>query len=542
MDWDRKPFSARESMYDMVIENGWILDGSGNPCFRGDMGIQNGKIVQIGLLRGMNAKQKIDAQGRVVAPGFIDIHCHSDAVPFVSPREEGRILQGITTETIGNCGVSLAPIAAATKEMLKKYVGPFCCEAPLAWNWQTMGELLHRLEERKNFTNIASWVGHGTVRIAVLGMENRKPTAGELSQMKKLVLQALEEGAFGLSSGLIYPPGVYSETAEMIELCKEVAEKGGVYTTHMRNEHDLVLEAVEETIEVAEKSRVSTIIAHHKTAGKRNWGKSRQTLKLIEEARGRGMDIVCDAYPYEAGSTFLWAVLPPWAQEGGIGKMLERLRNLQDRKRMKENFVHGLPGWANLVEGSGWDGILVSSCPKNKGLEGRTVQEIADSRHVDPPDALFDILLEEDADVLMVIFGQAEDDVTYILTHPVVMVGSDAIPSAGKPHPRFFGTFPRILGKYVREERRLSLPDAVRKMTSMPAQRLGLADRGMIKVGMWADIVIFDPATIGDAATYADPRQYPTGISYVLVNGQIAVRHGKTTGALGGKVLRKKPS
>jgi N-acyl-D-amino-acid deacylase len=528
-------------MLDVLIENGRILDGCGNPWFRGDIGIQEGRIVQIGALRGKKAKTQIDAQDWIVAPGFIDIHCHCDAVPFVSPREEGRILQGITTETIGNCGVSLAPVESATLGILQKYVAPFCFEAPLEWNWRTLSDFLDRIEKRQSFTNIASWVGHGTVRIAVMGMDNRRPTAKELSQMKQRIRQSMDDGAFGLSSGLIYPPGVYSDAEEMIELCKTVAEKGGVYTTHIRNEYDLVLEAVKEAIEVAEQSGAPTIIAHHKTAGKRNWGKSRQTLQLIAEARERGTDVVCDAYPYEAGSTFLWAVLPPWAQEGGIGKMLERLRSPSDRKRIKENFIRGIPGWPNLVEGSGWEGIMVSSCKRNKGWEGKTIQQIALARQVDPADALLDILWEEEAEVLMVIFGMAEEDVAAILKHPAVMVGSDAIPSVGKPHPRFFGTFPRILGKYVREGQTLELSEAVRKMTSMPAQRLGLPDRGKIQIGMWADIVIFDPQAIGDRATYADPRQYPTGIHYVLVNGQIAVQHGKTTGILAGKVLRKKP-
>lgn len=528
-------------MFDLLIENGMIIDGSGNPWFWADLGIEKGKIARIGSLKGQKTKEKIDARGWTVAPGFIDIHCHSDAVPFFLPREEGRILQGITTETIGNCGVSLAPVWPATKEILQKYTAPFCAETPLPWDWQTQGDFLSRIEGHKLLSNVASWVGHGTIRIAVMGMENRKPTSTELAQMKMLTAQALDEGSFGLSSGLIYPPGVYSDREEMIELCRIVAEKNGIYTTHMRNEYDLVLEAVQEAIEVTEKSGVSTIIAHHKTAGQRNWGKSRHSLRLIEEARSRGVDIVCDAYPYEAGSTFLWAVLPPWAQEGGIGKMLDRLRRPEDRKRIKDNFLHGLPGWANLVEGSGWEGIRVSSCQKNKSLEGKNIKEIALSRQVDPADALFDILLEEDADVLMVIFGMAEDDVQYILRHPAVMVGSDAIPSTGKPHPRFFGTFPRILGKYVREEKILTLPEAVRKMTSMPAQRLGIRNRGMILEGMWADLVIFDPLTVGDKATYTNPRQYPTGISYVLVNGQVAVREGRWTGALAGQVLRKNP-
>jgi N-acyl-D-amino-acid deacylase len=325
----------------------------------------------------------------------------------------------------------------------------------------------------------------------------------------------------------------------MIELCKVAAEKGGVYTTHMRNEQDLVIDSVKETITVAEKSGISAIIAHHKTNGKKNWGKSRQTLQLIDEARDRGLDISCDVYPYIASSTFLWALLPPWVQEGGLDKLLERLRGKENRKRIKENFINGLPGWPNLVEASGWDGILVSSARKNKDLEGKTLQELAEARKTEPAEALFDVLLEEDANVLMVLYGMAEEDVTRILAHPAAMVGSDAIPSTGKPHPRYFGTFPRILSKYVREDKAFSLQEAIRKMTSMPAQKLGLQDRGMLKAGMWADVAVFDPKTVKDQATFTNPRQYPAGIPYVLVNGQFVVRKGKVTGTLPGKVLRK---
>ena len=526
-------------MNDILIENGRILDGSGNPWFNGDIAIQDGKIAQIGVLKDQRARERVDAKGLIVAPGFIDIHNHSDAVPFVFPREEGRIVQGITTEIIGNCGVSLSPVFKETQDLLKKYVGPFCFEAPLRWDWTTLEDFFIRLKEVKIFSNMGSWIGHGTIRIAAMGFDNRKPTARELAKMKELVAQAMEQGAYGLSSGLIYPPGVYSDESEMIELCKVVAENGGVYTTHMRNEQDRVIDSVKETITVTEKSGVATIIAHHKTNGRKNWGKSHQTLQLIDEARERGLDITCDVYPYTASSTFLWALLPPWVQEGGIGKLLERLHSKEYRERIQGDFIQGIPGWANLVEGSGWDGIVISSCKKNRDLEGKTLQQIADARKGDPAETLFDILLEVKAEALMVLFGMAEEDVSNILRHPAVMVGSDAIPSTGKPHPRYFGAFPRILRKYVREDKALSLQEAVRKMTSMPAQKLGLRDRGMIREGMWADVVIFDPETVEDKATFANPRQYPLGIPYVLVNGQFAVREGKITEALAGKVLRK---
>ena len=527
-------------MWDLLIENGRILDGTGNPWFQGDLGIRDGKIAAIGMLKGEKAKEKLNVQGLVVSPGFIDIHTHCDALPFLSPREEGRILQGITTDTIGNCGISLAPASKGTMELLKKYVGPFCMNAPLPWNWQTMGDFLKQIEEKKTITNIASMVGHGAVRIAVIGVDDRDPTPGELQKMKEITGQAMDAGAVGFSSGLIYPPGVYSKKEEMIALCKVVAAKGGFYITHMRDEYNEVISAVQETIDVAERAGVPTIIAHHKTAGKKNWGKTHQTLRMIEEARAKGIDIICEVYPYIMSSTFLHALLPPWAQEGGVLKLLDRLRVPENRRRIKREFESAIPGWANLYESAGWSGILITSVNKQKNLEGQTIEEVAKARKTEPADVVFDVLLEEDGDVMMVLYGISEEDIANILKHPVSMVGSDSLPCPGKPHPRTYGTFPRVLSKYVRQDMILTLPEAIRKMTAMPAQRLGLMDRGVLKLGMGADITVFDPQTVEDKATVAEPRQYPKGIPYVIVNGQIAVREGRWTGALAGKVLRKR--
>lgn len=527
-------------MLDLLIENGRILDGTGNPWFHGDLGIKKGRIAAIGKLKEEKAKEKLDVQGLMVSPGFIDIHTHCDAIPFVSPREEGRILQGITTDTIGNCGISLAPASPKTMELLKKYVGPFCMGASLPWNWQTMGDFLNQIVKKKSITNIASMVGHGAIRIAVMGVDDRDPTPGELRKMKKITAQAMDDGAVGFSSGLIYPPGVYSKKEEIIELCKVVAARGGFYITHMRNEYNEVMDAMEETISVAERSGVPTIIAHHKTAGKKNWGKTRQTLRMIEEARAKGIDIICEVYPYIMSSTFLHALLPPWAQEGGVLKLLERLRVPENRRRIKQELESGLPGWANLYESAGWGGILITSVNKQKNLEGQTIEAVAKARKVEPADVVFDVLLEENGDVMMVLYGISEEDIANILKHPDSMVGSDSLPCPGKPHPRTYGTFPRVLSKYVRQDQVLSLPEAIRKMTAMPAQRLGLMDRGVLKSGMAADITVFDPQTVEDKATVSKPRHSPAGIPYVIVNGQMAVREGRWTGALAGKIIRKR--
>lgn len=525
-------------MFDVLIKNGRIIDGSGNPWFQADIGIIDGKIAEIGRLNEKEAQEVLDAAGKVVSPGFIDIHCHSDAVIFAEPREQGKILQGVTTEVVGNCGSSAAPTYAPTLSLLQKYLAPLFGNIPLTWDWGTMGDFLDRVAERKPISNVASLVGHGTIRVAVMGFEDREPTETELQKMKELLAQSLEDGAFGLSSGLIYPPGLFSKTSEMIELCKVVAAKGGFYATHMRGEGDTLLESTEEALKVAQESGVSLEISHHKSAGRANWGKCRQTLQMIEAARTAGIDVTCDVYPYIAASTSLGTVLPPWMQEGGIPKLLERLESLENRKRLKQELAQGIPRWENYVTSAGWNGIMIAYCQNNKSHEGKSIQQIADAAHQDPADTLFDILLEEQANVLMNVFSMTEDDVKYIIKHPATMVGSDAIPSPGKPHPRFFGTFPRVLSKYVREDKVISLPEGIRKITSLPAQKLGLRDRGLLREGMWADLVVFDQETIEDKANFIDPQQYPVGIDFVLVNGQIAVRNGQYTGLTAGQVLR----
>lgn len=526
-------------MYDIIIENGQIVDGSGELAFRADLGIRDEKIVSIGGLAEQEAKERIDATGLVVAPGFIDIHCHSDSVLFKTPREQSKILQGVTTETIGNCGLSAAPVEPRTFDLLQKYTASIFADGVLPWSWRTTGEFLDCVQKHQTISNVAALVGHGTVRIAAMGFDDRTPNAAEMEQMKQLVADALAEGAFGLSSGLIYPPGVFSQTPEMVELCRVVAAAGGLYATHMRNEGDLLVESVQETIRVGLESGVSVEISHHKAAGPKNWGKVKQTLQLMAEASQKGLDINCDVYPYTASSTVLGAVLPPWVQAGGSDCLLQRLRDPASRERIKAEFKTGLPGWDQFIEDDNWECIVIASCAKNHESEGKSLAVLAAMRGQDPADTLFDLMLEEQGEILMLAFRMCEEDVATILRHPLSMVGSDAIPSPGKPHPRFFGTFPRVLRKYVREENLLTLPEAVRKMSSLPARKLGLQDRGLIRTGMAADIVVFDAATVADRSEYNDPCQYATGVDTVLVNGRVAVRGGKYTGALDGKVLRK---
>jgi len=535
-------------VFDLLIKNGKIVNGTGNPWFKADIGIKNGKIEKIGRLDSADAEKIIDAEGLIVSPGFIDMHNHSDISVFFNPKLESTIRQGITTLVIGNCGSSLAPVNPATKDLFMKHIEAFLpSDAELEVTWNTFEEYLNKLEEIEMAANIAPLVGHGTVRIAVMGFDDREPTAEELDEMKKLVAEAMEAGAFGMSTGLIYPPGVYSKTEELVELCKVVAKYGGIYTSHIRGEGGTLIEAVKEAIYIGEKAGVPVEISHHKAAGKSNWGKTKETLKLMEEARKRGVDVTCDQYPYRAGMTSLSAVLPPWVHVGGVEEMLRRLRDPKEREKIRRDIEQGLPGWENFVADCGWENIYISSVvtEKNKHLEGKNVAEIAKIKGKDELDAVCDLLLEEEGRVTIVLFMMDEEDIVRVMKSPLQMVATDAwavapygVLGAGKPHPRFYGTYPRVLGRYVREKKVLTLEEAVRKMTSFPAQKLGLRDRGLILEGMWADIVVFDPAKIIDKATYQNPHQYPEGIEYVIVNGKVVIEKGEHTGVLPGKTLR----
>lgn len=534
--------------YDIIIKDGTIVDGTGNPWFKADLGINNGKIAKVGRLDLSEAEKAIDAKGLVVCPGFIDIHSHSDLSVFFNPKLESTIRQGITTLVTGNCGISLAPVNPTRKDLLLKYLSPFLPpNGELKIDWNTFTEYLTWLEETKISANIASLVGHGSVRIAVMGLEGRDPTLEELEEMKALVAEAMEAGAFGMSTGLIYPPGIYSKTAELIELCKVVAKYGGIYASHIRGEGTTLIEAVKEAIIIGEEASIPVEISHHKAAGKPNWGKTRETLRLMKEARARGVDVACDQYPYNAGMTSLATLLPPWVHVGGMEEMLKRLRSSEERRRIKKDIEQGIPGWENFISDCGWENIYVSSVTTkgNKGLEGKSLAEIAKIKKKDEFTALFDLLLEEEGKATMVLFMMDEEDICRVMTNNLQMVGTDGwavapygILGVGKPHPRFYGTYPKVLGEYVREKGILSLEEAIRKMTSFPAQRIGLRDRGLIREGTWADIVVFDFERVKDRATYQNPHQYPEGIRYVIVNGKVIIDEGENTGALPGRVLR----
>ena len=519
-------------MQDLVIKNGIVIDGTGNPWYRGSVTISDGKIVSIGR-EAPDSERVIDAGGQVVAPGFIDTHSHSDLMIISEPEARQKIMQGVTTETIGQDGLGEAPIRDDLVDDWRKYLSGLNGDPDIEWDWRSFGEYLDKIEGAGPATNILALVGHGNLRLLSMGMENREPSEEELEEMRDLLAKSMDEGAFGMSTGLIYPPCVYADTKELIELCKVVSGKGGLFVTHMRNEADMLLQSIEEVKTVGLESGVPVHVSHFKTSGERNWGEAEEALRAIEAGRAEGVDMTVDQYPYTAGSTFLSSLLPTWIHDGGVETMLTRLKIGEVREKVVDDMMNTGRGrsW-------GWGNILVTSVKteKNKLHEGKTLEEIAAVRGQDLFEALFDLILQEENAATMVSFSMSEDDVRTIMRSPLQMVCTDGI-VLGKPHPRVYGSFPRVLGRYVREGV-IRLEEAIRKMTALPAQRFGLHDRGLLKPGMCADITIFDPKEIADTATYEDPIQFPRGIRYVIVNGNVTVVAGEHTGMRSGRVLR----
>ena len=533
------------SSYDLVIRNGRIIDGTGNIWYKKDIGIIDGKIKKIGIIKG-NAKKVINANGKVVSPGFIDLHNHSDTTILPYPNAESSIMQGITTAVVGNCGVSMAPINKKNLNLLKKYLSFLLVKNyDYKWDWQTIGEYYKKVEKQGTSLNIAPLVGFGVIRLAVKGFDSSEASEAEIIKMKKLLEQSIEDGVFGMSTGLIYPPGCYSTTDELIELGKVLNRYGLLYATHMRNEGDRLLESIEEAIKIAEECNIAVEVSHHKVLGKYNWGKVNASLREMKKARNRGIDISCDVYPYIACSTTITSILPIWVLEGGVGKAIERLKDIKLREKIKKDIIDNTVKGENWIRSAGWNGIFIGECQSRKEYEGRSLENILtnQNRSKDLFDGFFDLLLEIDVNAMIVMFAMDEEDVKTVISNPLSAIGSDSWSVApiagGKPHPRMYGTFPRVLGKYVREENLLTLESAIRKMTSFPATKIGLKKRGIIEEGYYADIVIFDPDNIKDKATYAEPLQYPEGIEYVIVNGEIAVDNGEITGRKSGKILKK---
>jgi N-acyl-D-aspartate/D-glutamate deacylase len=531
-----------EAPYDLLIRNGKVVDGTGNPWFYGDVAVRGGRIVAVGRVPAAPAKREIDARGLVVAPGFIDIHSHSDYLLFEDGNAQSKIRQGVTTEVLGE-GSSAGPRRGKLPRGKVSAAGK-------ALEWSTLGGYLDALERAGVSVNVASYVGQGTVWQCVMGHTFERPSPDQIKQMQDLVDEAMKEGAFGLSSMLMMPPGSLATTEDLVELCKVVRRHGGLFSSHIRNEGDGVIGSVKEVIAVGERAGVPVDVIHLKIADQKLWGRMNEVVGLIEAARRRGVNVQANVYPYTRGSNDLASIVPPWAHEGGTRAMLARLKDPAQRARIKKDVRGGLPGWYNhyTAVGGDWSRMLVAG--KNT-YEGLTVDRVlaARSKGKTPPpdllDVMLDFLAESGGSVPTVYAHHTEKDMNLALAQPWCSVGSDGSAYAvegplrrGNPHPRSFGTFPHVLGTYVRARGLLRLEDAVRKMTSLSAAKIGLSDRGQLRPGAWADVAVFDPERVTDRATYTEPFRYSTGVEYVVVNGQLVLDRGKHTGDRPGRALR----
>ncbi|MGC9945964.1 MAG: D-aminoacylase [Bryobacteraceae bacterium] len=536
-------FLLAANPYDVVIQHGRIVDGTGSPWYSGDIGIRQGRIAAIGNLAGAPAKRTIEAHGMVVAPGFIDMLGQSELTILVNPHLPSKIYQGITTEITGE-GSSVAPVGEAILKADRVGYEHYGIRP----DWRTFRDYFARLEKQGMGINLASYVGATQVRRMVLGDDDHAPNAAELERMKTLVREAMRDGAVGLSTALQYAPAPYATTEELIALAAEAGKHGGIYATHMRSEGDAIVPALDEAIRIGREAHIPVEIWHLKAAGKANWGRMPEIVAHIQQARDSGVDITADTYAYPAGFNTFSAIIPPWAHDGGDAKLIERLKDPALRARIRKEMQTPGGNWDNeWQEVTGPESILVGAVanPKLLPLQGKTIAEIAKLWGKDPFDTIFDLLIEDRAFTNVALFIMSEPDIALALEQPWVSICNDSEGTApdgllGKehPHPRAYGTFPRILRKYVREEKKLTLPDAIRKFSALPAQRMRLVDRGVLKEGMWADVVVFDPETIRDRATFENPNQLSDGMRFVLVNGVPVIEEGKMTNALPGKVLR----
>ena len=529
--------------YDIVISGGRIIDGTGSPWYSGDLGILAGKIAAIGNLAAAPRRRTIDAKGMVVAPGFIDMLGQSELTILVEPRLPSKIYQGITTEVTGE-GSSAAPqneaiIRQSQTTYKHLHINP---------DWRTLRQYFARLEKQGIGINLASYVGATQVRAMVLGFDDRQPSAAQLEEMEALVREAMRDGAVGVSTSLQYPPAPYARTEELIALAAEAAKSGGIYATHMRSEGDAIMQSIDETVRIGREAHIPVEIWHLKVAGKGNWGRMPQVIARINAARAAGVDVTADTYAYTAWYNTMSAFIPPWAHDGGDARLVERLKDPAMRARIHQELLTPSSTWDNeWQEIPGPEAIMIGVVqnPQLLQFQGKRLADVAKSWNKDPIDALFDFLIEDNAFTSCAVFGMSEADVSLALQEPWVAVNNDSSGTSPEgllgtehPHPRAYGTFPHILRKFVREEKLLSLEEAIRKFSALPAQRMRFTDRGVLKANMWADVVIFDPATIRDLATFENPNQLSQGMDYVLVNGVPVIEHGKMTGALPGKVIR----
>lgn len=533
-------------MFDLIIRGGRIVDGTGNPWFRGDVAVKDGRIAAIrreGFPRESGARV-IDADGLIVAPGFIDIHTHSETAVLADPQAPAKLCQGVTTAVLGNCGMSASPLTDEHLRDLRDYALPIMGYPEVEWSWRTLAEYWEAVRRAAPAINVATYIGLGTVRCAVMGFRDGTPTEAETAAMQRLVDAAMRHGAVGVTTGLVYAPGTYSSAEQIWALARVAAAHGGVYSSHIRDQGDRFLNSIDETLEVGRQTGIPVVVAHHKVVGQRNWGQVRQSLAMLDEARRQGVDAGSDLYPYLAGSTTMTALLPPWALEGGLEEMLRRLADPVVRRRIQADWEAGIPDWDNRVGSLGFPNILINyvGSAANQDLVGLSVAAAAErrGRGGEVGEFLLDLLLAERGQVGNIQMACREEDLRQVLAHPATSIGSDGLHVGRRPHPRLYGTFPRILGEYVRRERVVTLEEAIRKMTSLTARRLGLTGVGLVEEGYRADLTLFDPETVTDRATYDEPTLPPEGIAYVLVGGRLAVEGGRLTGERAGMPLLRR--
>ncbi len=537
--WNKNKEGVFALYFDVIVKDGTVYDGSGAESFNSDIGVKNGKIETIGDLSASEAVKIIDARGLNVVPGFIDTHSHSGLEALVKPETSHNIMQGITTCTVGQDAMGAAPVIDEYIEPWKKTMAGLEGDFKPDWKWRSVKEYFDKLDEKDLGPNFAYLTPHGNIRLCAMGLDNRKPTTAELDKMKELLQKSLDEGAFGMSTGMIYPPCSFAQTDEFIELGKVLKDNDAVFVTHQRSEADTIIDSMDEIISIGEESGCRIHFSHFKVAGKKNWKYFDGVLEKLDLCSKKGIRVSVDQYPYVAGSTTLSVILPPWVHDGGTEKVLERLNDPESRKKMTHDIINGIHGWDNFVDFAGLDGIFITfvKSDKNQNVVGKSLVQLGEMRGKDPLEATYDLLLEEENTAGLVDFYGLEEHVTTILKRPEQNVCTDGI-LGGKPHPRVYGTYPRILGKYVRDEKVLDMQTAIYKMTGKPAEVLGISDRGFLKEGYAADLVLFDPEKVIDTADYAEPIQFPNGIDYVIVNGRILVDQGKHTPGKAGKVIK----
>jgi len=545
-------------MYSLVIKNVRVVDGFGNPWYHADVGVEGERIVHIGRIESKDAQKLIDGNNMMLSPGFIDMHSHSEMV-FLNEKQhelvEGRIRQGITTEIMGNCGISVSPVKDEMKPIMEASVR-WMTPGKVPWEWNSMGEFLDLMEKKGVVVNVGTLTGHGAIRALLKGFSSGVSLSEELRNMQDSLRETFEQGSFGLSSGLIYAPGMFADTNELTELGEVVAEYDRLFVSHIRGSSETDIDAEKEIISIGEKTGCRVHRSHYEAFGRENWHKIEITLKLDEEARQRGIDMGFDMFPYTAAMTMMIAIYPPWALEGGWPEFVKRVEDSEVRKKIENDIENVVPTWPtwlpgswphNLVKATGWENIYIGYIPseKNKQYEGLNLVELAERVGKSPFDAITDLMVEEGGAISQLIFGVSGDrdndePLRAIIRHPLGGYATDAIDiGRGKPHPAAYGTYPRILGHYVRDLKLVRLEDAIRRMTSFPANRLGLRDRGIVAEGYSADLVLFNPDGIIDKATYENPRQFAEGIDYVIVNGQVLLERGELRRIRPGKVLRR---